>query len=355
MPNFTSREIADIVFVYGFCDGNALAAQREYRRRFTNGQIPTHQVFASTFRRLGEVGISRAREAGAPRRENVEIEEEDVIDAVVNDLTASTRRVASQLQLSQSFVSRTLRREQLHPYHYTGVQALHPGDAEQRLTFCYWLRERLNNDPDFISSVLWTDEAIFTRDGITNFRNLHHYSLDNPHVIRSRRFQQRFSINVWGGICNGSLLELQEIVNRLNGYSYRDFREHHTNEILEDIPLNIIQRLFFQHDGAPPHNSRIVTEWLNNHYGERWIGRFGPVRWPPRSPDLNPMDFFVWGCLKGRVYRDVSNTRDQLLQRILQAANEIRESVNMQQVYASLIRRCNACIAAEGRNFEQLL
>jgi hypothetical protein len=26
------------------------------------------------------------------------------------------------------------------------------------------------------------------------------------------------------------------------------------------------------------------------------------VAWPARSPDLNPLDFFLWGCMKSRVY-----------------------------------------------------
>lgn len=29
-----------------------------------------------------------------------------------------------------------------------------------------------------------------------------------------------------------------------------------------------------------------------------WIGRGGPVLWPPRSPDLTHLDFFLWGYLK---------------------------------------------------------
>ena len=33
-----------------------------------------------------------------------------------------------------------------------------------------------------------------------------------------------------------------------------------------------------------------------------WIGRGGPIPWPPKSPDLNPLDFCVWGYAKGLVY-----------------------------------------------------
>lgn len=50
--------------------------------------------------------------------------------------------------------------------------------------------------------------------------------------------------------------------------------------------------LFFQQDGAPPHFALSVRQWLNEWFPERWIGRGSSIPWAPRSPDLNPLDFF---------------------------------------------------------------
>jgi hypothetical protein len=36
-----------------------------------------------------------------------------------------------------------------------------------------------------------------------------------------------------------------------------------------------------------------VTAFLNQRYGNYWIGRRGPVPWPLRSPDLTPLDLFL--------------------------------------------------------------
>jgi hypothetical protein len=42
MPyKFSTEEYADIVFVYGVCDGNATAAATEYHRRYPNRRIPS--------------------------------------------------------------------------------------------------------------------------------------------------------------------------------------------------------------------------------------------------------------------------------------------------------------------------
>ena len=47
-------------------------------------------------------------------------------------------------------------------------------------------------------------------------------------------------------------------------------------------------------DGAPAHWGLNVRAFLNATFPERWIGRDGPTPWPPRSPDINPFDFFCW-------------------------------------------------------------
>ncbi|GBN95230.1 hypothetical protein AVEN_13138-1 [Araneus ventricosus] len=45
-----------------------------------------------------------------------------------------------------------------------------------------------------------------------------------------------------------------------------------------------------------------------------------PIAWPPRAPDLNPCDFFVWGHLKSLVYASPVNTPGYLIARIVVAA-----------------------------------
>jgi hypothetical protein len=49
--------------------------------------------------------------------------------------------------------------------------------------------------------------------------------------------------------------------------------------------------IHFQQDGAS-----------NTRFPGQWIGRAVPIAWPPRSPDLTPLDFFLWGFVKDRVF-----------------------------------------------------
>jgi hypothetical protein len=46
-----------------------------------------------------------------------------------------------------------------------------------------------------------------------------------------------------------------------------------------------------QQDGVPPHFCYHVRNHLDREIAGRWIGRGGPIAWPPRSPDLTPLDF----------------------------------------------------------------
>jgi hypothetical protein len=74
--------------------------------------------------------------------------------------------------------------------------------------------------------------------------------------------------------------------DRLTTQRYRDFLETVVPGLLEDVPLAVTQRLWFQHDRAPVHYGEDVRQWLNATYPGRWIGRGGTIAWPPRSPDL---------------------------------------------------------------------
>jgi hypothetical protein len=72
------------------------------------------------------------------------------------------------------------------------------------------------------------------------------------------------------------------------------------------------------------HFSRAVRDVLNNTYHDPWIGRGGPTAWPPRSPDLNPLDCYLWGHLNTPVYAAPVDNEEALHHRIVDACQTIR-------------------------------
>ena len=61
---------------------------------------------------------------------------------------------------------------------------------------------------------------------------------------------------------------------------------------LRRIGINI-ENMWFQLDGATPHLAKHVLSWLHETFGENFISFKTEKIWPPHSPDLNPLDFFL--------------------------------------------------------------
>jgi hypothetical protein len=106
------------------------------------------------------------------------------------------------------------------------------------------------------------------------------------------------------------------------------------------------------HDGAPPHCSRAVRDVLSNTRHERGIGRGGPTAWPPRSPDLNPLDFCWWGHLATLVYAA------PVYEEAHRLVDACQITCNYPGIFARMWRpmRCvEACIESHGGHSEHWL
>jgi hypothetical protein len=69
-------------------------------------------------------------------------------------------------------------------------------------------------------------------------------------------------------------------------------------QLLEDFE----QTLIFQQYGTPPRYHCSVTDYIKETVPDRCNGRGRPTAWPPRSPKLTSMDFFLWRCVKDLAY-----------------------------------------------------
>ena len=87
------------------------------------------------------------------------------------------------------------------------------------------------------------------------------------------------------------------------------------------------QLMFFQQDGTSPHHSYEIRSWLDQKFPNRWIGRRGLIEGPARSPDLSPLDFFLWDYLKYILYKSPPSTENELRVRIKQACEEIHPTM----------------------------
>ena len=91
---------------------------------------------------------------------------------------------------------------------------------------------------------------------------------------------------------------------------------------------------------------------MQQNFEEREIGRYVKIPGPARSPDLTPMDFFVWGWVKDQVYRQPVDSLDELKVRIAQTMNGMPLDYAAHSLLLSFKSRLQSCINNEGRHVE---
>ena len=84
MPfTFSVAEYADMIYVYGICDGNSVHAVAEYQRRFPNRRTPTRRVFTRIYQSLRDIGTLPGVRIAAERDVNEGVDEEEGIVQMV--------------------------------------------------------------------------------------------------------------------------------------------------------------------------------------------------------------------------------------------------------------------------------
>jgi len=106
MPfTFSVAEYADMIYVYGFCDGNSVHAIAEYQRCFPNSRIPTRRVFTRVYQTLPDTGTLLGVRIAAEHDVNEGVDEEEgIVQMVQSSPHASTRRMARYLCVSHTRV-----------------------------------------------------------------------------------------------------------------------------------------------------------------------------------------------------------------------------------------------------------
>ena len=94
-----------------------------------------------------------------------------------------------------------------------------------------------------------------------------------------------------------------------------------------------------QQDVAPAHTANNVNEYLSRKLGNNWISR-GPIDWTARSPDLTPLDFFLSGYVKEKVYSERIESLEHLKKRIQQAISSI-DTATFSNIWKNINIRIN--------------
>ena len=166
----------------------------------------------------------------------------------------------------------------------------------------------------------------------------------NPDYLRGKVNANKLCVTVWAGLTYQGLLDLVVIEDgRLTGPTY-------IRDILQPkiLPHKVAHpNMVYVHDGASPHRSKCVTEWLQEKQIEL-------LDWPIQSHDLTPMTK-IWGILKAAVgegHNPRRNQQEDLVKSIKRTwANLKTKKTQIKVLYNSTMKKLmERCVERQGED-----
>ena len=330
-----------------FTTNNAAEAVRRFAKHF--GQ----QVDRTTVTRL----VQRFREHGTvhnlphPREKPAcsSAMQTAALESVRINPHKSSRSLSAELGISRQSLRRICKENNIKLWKPKLVQGLTVDDFNRRVKFAEWFLETAHSDPSFLNSVIWSDECIVRLNGSMNRHNMVYYGEENPHWILESSMDKR-SLMVWCGVSSRGLIGPFIFNSPVTSEVHLDMLKNQLSPLISSH-----QGLWFQQDGAPAHTARVVTAWLTERFGNRWIGRHGPHDCPPRSPDLTPPDFWLWSMLKDLIYKAKPKTLEDLQRAIFAACHHVNSIPGLcQKVCQSQVLRMEEVIEQHGAQLQHI-
>lgn len=313
-------------------------------------------------KRLKDTGsIARRSGSGRPRTSCTDENIEAVNGLVLSQENApqthhTTRQIARETGIPRSSVSRIIR-EDLHLkcVKKRRAQQLTEANCLTRLKRAKQLLAKF--PPSAVDFIFFTDEKVFTIAPPVNLQNdrvyvSHEVKKRNIAAKRLLRTRSTFSKSVMVSVAVSKLgcteLIFVEPGVKVNGAYYRDvLLSQHMLPAIRDLAGDLY---VFQQDSAPAHRAHATLQFLQQKVPDF----ISPDLWPPNSPDLNPVDYKIWGCMQERVYKKPIRDLAELKQRLMEVWADFGQTT-IDKAVDQWRKRLRACVKAKGQHFEHLL
>ena len=234
----------------------------------------------------------------------------------------SLRSIAKIVSLS----TRTLRRavhEDLGMKSFTiqVKQLLTEEMKEKRLTIGKRLLSSLKHETKGKMKV-FSDEKMFTVDWKPNRRNDRYICSDISEVPVAMRTKHPVGVMVLGAVTSAGHVMPPHFFGpgeKVDADAYLNALEHTVKPWIDTVTGG--SDYVFQQDSAPAHTAKRTQEWCQENFSMVWTKDM----WPPNSPDLNPMDYYVWGAVQAKVNDHPLGGRVALQEKIRQVMRQMEE------------------------------
>jgi hypothetical protein len=277
---------------------------------------------ANFLKKLRDTGSScRRHGSGRPKsvrtRENIDLVKDLVLSPEGRAATScSERETAKRTGISRTSVQRIIKKDlHLQTFRRIGVHELSQAVRAKRVTRCRTLLRRFKKKS--VERILFTDEKIFTVAAPTNTQNdrvrsraLKKRDVPKENLLREKA-RSRGSVMVSVGVTMHykSSPIFVPAGAKVNADQYQQvILRPMLRQMLRNVP-----DLIFQQDGAPAHTARTTVTFLTDNCS----AFIEPSWWPPNSPDLNPLDYYVWSAMEQKVYRgpavqDINDLKERI-------------------------------------------
>ena len=316
----------------------------------------------SICRRFKRTGFAATRKVGSGRPQSARCEES--IDAVSQLICSQedkpgtrkiTREIARTVGISQTAVMKIAKKDLgLRCFKRTPVQVLTTATKQKRHERAKALLRRLAVPKS--KRVFFTDEKAFYLDPPVNNQNNRVGAASRKSDVSDKRMlvqRATFSqhIMVSAGVCYGGKGRLHFVPDetKINGHYYT---ANLLPLLVEDSQQLLQQDFVFQQDGAPAHTTKQAQEWLAVNTPD-FIAK---DEWPPNSPDLNPLDYCVWGLMLAAYQKNSPKpTTKAALKVVLQTIWDNLPQDSIDKAVMGFRKRLRACVTADGGHFEHVL
>ena len=322
--------------------------QELFQKKFGAERLPHRNCVSALLHKFKETGSVQDK----PKTGRPKVVTDTVLQNVTNKLQRSPRkslrRLSQETRISLTSTHRAVHQLKFFPYKVHVVHELKPQDSEKRVLFCRWFENFiLEKGENILNHTFFSDEAWFHLSGYMNSQNSRAWSTVNPHALFQKPLHDQ-KVGVWCALSRGRIIGPIFFENTITSKRYiHNILEPFFNQLTEQEK----QQGWFQKDGATAHTASVSMAAVGEVFGDRVIFR---GLWPPRSPDLTPPDFYLWGKLKGSVYADNPRTTDELKQKITSVIQNTQPD-ELGRVFQNTQRRARLCLQVNGAHFLQLL
>ncbi len=224
-------------------------------------------------------------------------------------------------------------------YRKVNVQKLKEDQKPIRKSCCIWIRKNINKEK--VKIMMFTDEKIFNRNGYFNPKNDVIWADSRSDANEVEKFPVSVMVALgatWNGLTKPYFFSNDE---RLNGKTYYETLLPFYKE--EGDRLFGHQKWGFQQDEASCHTDRRAQSWCKNNF-EFFIPK---DKWPPNSPELNPLDYSLWNQISDQVQYKKVKTVNDLRREVAKAVMKIEVNY-AREVIGAFLRRVYSVERNEG-------